>query len=222
MVNLSKASKMPCPSWSLPAITTCPGARGDDGELVPACAGCYATTGNYHFPNVQRPRQENMTAWQHPEWSGAMVDAIGKSPYFRWFDSGDMYSLSLARKIADVIAHTPDTRHWLPTRQYKFKKFIPLLKSIAKINHAVVRYSSDSIHGEIIKAPNSSVIFDAERQDPPAGAFVCPAYSQGGKCRDCRACWDKSIPVIAYPQHGRKMAAVNLKLSNNPKIIARG
>ena len=51
MIKLSKASKMPCRSWSLQAIDTCPASIGSDGELVDACKGCYATTGNYNFPN---------------------------------------------------------------------------------------------------------------------------------------------------------------------------
>ena len=34
MIRLSKASKMPCRSWSLQALETCPGARKSNGELV--------------------------------------------------------------------------------------------------------------------------------------------------------------------------------------------
>ena len=49
MLKLSKASKMPCRSWSLQALDTCPGSRDKSGELVPACSGCYATDGNYRF-----------------------------------------------------------------------------------------------------------------------------------------------------------------------------
>ena len=47
MLKLSKASKMPCRSWSLPAIRSCPAAKKRGGELVDACKGCYATEGNY-------------------------------------------------------------------------------------------------------------------------------------------------------------------------------
>ena len=32
-------------------------------------------------------------------------------------------------------------------------------------------------------------------------AHECPAGSQGNKCLDCRACWDKSIPNVDYPLH---------------------
>ena len=30
---------------------------------------------------------------------------------------------------------------------------------------------------------------------------TCPAPKQDGKCGDCRRCWDKSIPNIAYGKH---------------------
>lgn len=210
MVKLSKASKMPCKSWSLEAITTCPGSRGTNGELVPACQGCYATAGNYRFPNVKAPRQHNKQDWKRKAWVNDMVRAISADPFFRWFDSGDVYSVGLARKIHDVIARTPGTKHWLPTRSYKYEKVNKVLELINFLDHAVVRKSSDGIHGETLPG-HSSTIFDPAH-GAPAGAYVCPAYARQGKCGDCRACWDKSIDVIAYPQHGRNMAAANARL----------
>ena len=104
MIRLSKAGKMPCKSWSLEALTTCPGSKHKDGTLVDACNGCYATTGNYRFPNVKAPRIENQLDWKRKEWVSDMVEAIGDDEYFRWFDSGDMYDLRLANKIAIVMS----------------------------------------------------------------------------------------------------------------------
>lgn len=225
MVKLSSPGKMPCKSWSLQAVETCPGARVTGatlpdlvragynvniGDLVPACQGCYATDGNYRFPKVKAIRIHNMQDWKRVDWEDDMVAAIGKDPYFRWLDSGDIYSSRLARKIYQVIKRTPGTKHWLPTRQFKFIKFQPVLKSIQALPNAVVRRSSDSIHGHTVRGI-SSTIFDP-RGRAPAGAYVCPAYTRGGKCGDCRACWDKTVRVVAYPQHGRKMAAVNSQI----------
>ena len=39
MLKLSKASKMPCRSWSLQALDTCPGSRDKSGDLVPGLFG---------------------------------------------------------------------------------------------------------------------------------------------------------------------------------------
>ena len=71
--RLSKASKMPCRSWSLQALDTCPASRKADGSLVDACSGCYATGGNYRYPNVKAPREHNREDWKHDDWDDAMV-----------------------------------------------------------------------------------------------------------------------------------------------------
>lgn len=48
------------------------------------------------------------------------------------------------------------------------------------------------------------------------GVEVCQAYEHGGKCNGCRKCWDKSVPVIGYVAHGRKMVKViRLKASSS-------
>jgi hypothetical protein len=44
--------------------------------------------------------------------------------------------------------------------------------------------------------------------DAPKNAFVCQAYQYDGKCNGCRACYDKSVSLIAYPAHGAKMGKV--------------
>ena len=211
MIKLSKTSKMPkkCKSWSTEAIDTCPGAikskKNGVVELVDSCKGCYATTGMYHMPNVKAPRIHNKEDWKRTEWVSDMIAAIIKDPLFRWFDSGDCYDLRLAKKIKEVIEGTPTTRHWFPTRQHKFPKFHKILEEIGELPNAVVRVSSDSVTGGIIAGATSSTIYSEEL---PAGATMCGAYTREGKCGDCRACWDKTVKVIAYPAHGKKMAKI--------------
>jgi hypothetical protein len=56
------------------------------------------------------------------------------------------------------------------------------------------------------QADGSVIIPDAD--SAPDGVVVCNAYKHDGKCNGCRACYDPSIPVIAYPAHGKKMAKV--------------
>jgi len=133
MLKLSKASKMPCRSWSLQALDTCPASRDASGNLVPACSGCYATTGNYRFKNVRAPREHNRDDWKRDNWCADMVAELDNDRYFRWFDSGDIYSVKLAEKIYEVCKATPWTRHWIPTRMYKFKKFKKILNKLNKL-----------------------------------------------------------------------------------------
>ena len=205
-IKLSKTSKLDgILSWSLQALDTCPGSRSDDGGLVPACQGCYATTGNYRFANVKAPRLENREDWVRDDWVSDMVVKLDSSRYFRWFDSGDMYDIRLAEKILQVMERTQHCKHWLPTRMHKFAKFRDVIQAMQSLPNVVVRFSSDSVTGEVIEGLNTSTIFS---DTVPAGAFECKAYQHEGKCNGCRACYDKSVSVIAYKAHGVKMAKV--------------
>lgn len=203
--KLSKASKMPCRSWSLEALTTCPASKNSDGSLVAACSGCYATTGNYRFPNVKAPRIHNQTDWQNSDWVAAMVSELDNDRYFRWFDSGDLYNIKLAYKVLEVMRLTPWVKHWLPTRMFKFDKFKPILEQMQNLPNVVVRYSSDSVNGGIVDAAASSTIIPSVEALTDDMA-LCRSFEQQGKCEQCRQCWDKTVPVIAYVAHGSKMA----------------
>ena len=207
MVRISKTSKLDgILSWSLQAIETCPASIGADGNLVAACSGCYATTGNYNYPNVKAPRLENKEDWKREAWVGDMVKALDSSRHFRWFDSGDMYSLGLAEKILEVMQKTPWCKHWLPTRMAKFAKFADVLARMQALDNVMVRFSSDSVSGEFDSRHGSVIIESPEAL--PEGATLCEAHDNDGKCNGCRACYSKDVPLIAYPAHGRKMAKV--------------
>lgn len=212
-VAISRTSKLDgIRSWSLEAIETCPGSIGADGELVDACRGCYATTGNYSRPNVKAPRAHNRRDWKRDEWVDDMVRELDNDRYFRWFDSGDMYSLALAVKILEVMRRTPWVKHWLPTRMHKFEKFAGVLVAMQALPNVSVRFSADSIDGSYIAGYHGSTIVPVAGMDLE-GVQECHAYQNDGKCNGCRACWDKSIPVIGYVAHGVKMAKViRLKL----------
>ena len=213
MIKLSKASKMPCRSWSLQALDTCPASRDATGELVPACSGCYAVGGNYRFPNVKAPRVHNREDWKRDAWVDDMVAELDNDRYFRWFDSGDMYDVRLARKILAVCERTPWVKHWIPTRMHKFPKFALVLAQLEQLPNVVLRLSSDSITGETIAGKNTSTI--ATLDSVPQGSVVCEAYTRAGKCDKCRACWDKSVSVVTYIGHGKTM------VKNQSNIIAR-
>lgn len=208
MNKLSKTSKLDnIMSWSLQALETCQGSIGADGELVPACAGCYATQGTYNFPGTKKVRFDNKQAWQDDAWVDTMVGALKKQKYFRWFDSGDMYSIALALKMYAVMVKTPHVKHWLPTRMHKFAKYQQVLTKMAALPNVMVRPSSDAVDGTFTAGVHGSTILP-EGMAVPAGVKVCTAPTTNGKCSGCRACYSKEVPVVAYIAHGRKMAKV--------------
>lgn len=206
-IRISVTSKLDgIRSWSLQALETCPGSIGEDGQLVAACSGCYATTGNYRFSNVKAPREHNREDWKRSAWVSDMVAALDSDRYFRWFDSGDMYDIRLARKILAVMESTPWVSHWLPTRMAKFPKFRSVLASMQALPNVMVRFSSDSVLGEYDARHGSVIVPDSA--SVPSGATLCRAYENAGKCSGCRACYSKDVPVIAYPAHGKTMSKV--------------
>jgi hypothetical protein len=207
MLKLSKASKMPCKSWSLEALVTCPASKNKDGSLVDACKGCYATTGNYRFPNVKAPRAHNKDDWKRESFVSDFIQELDTERYFRWFDSGDMYDLRLANKILEIMQATPWVNHWLPTRMHKFAKFAEVIAQMEALPNVVVRKSSDSVTGGVIDGLTTSTIAP-DAASAPEGAKVCEAYTRGGKCGTCRLCWSKDVALVAYPAHGAKMLKV--------------
>ena len=207
MLRISVTSKLDgIRSWSLQAIETCPGSI-ENGSLVDACKGCYATSGNYRYPHVRAPRIENKEDWKRDNWVDDMVKELNKDRFFRWFDSGDVYAVALAEKMLQVMQRTQWVKHWLPTRMHKFAKFQRILKVMDSLPNVKVRFSSDSIVGEYISGLHGSVIVPDSRVDP-SQVTLCRAYENNGKCSGCRACYDKTIPVIAYPAHGKSMMKI--------------
>jgi len=209
MIRISITSKLDgIRSWSLQAIDTCPGSLSSPGVLVDACKGCYATTGNYRFPNVKAPRLENGQDWQRLEWVDDMVKELDADRYFRWFDSGDVYTLGLAEKMLEVMKRTHWVKHWLPTRMHKFPKFALVFREMQNLENVRVRFSSDSINGEYIAGLHGSVIVAAADMLPDSHVTLCKAYENAGKCSGCRACYSKEVDVIAYPAHGKTMLKI--------------
>ena len=207
-MKLSVTSKLDgIRSWSLQALDTCPASKKSDGTLVDACSGCYATRGHYYYPSVKAPREFNKVDWKRAEWVTDMVHELDNDRYFRWFDSGDMYSVALAKKILTVMQLTPWVKHWLPTRMAKYAKFRAILADMELLPNVKTRFSSDSINGVYIAKVHGSVISPTVA-DMPTGVTVCMAYENAGKCNGCRACWDKSVSVIGYPAHGATMKKI--------------
>jgi len=116
-----------------------------------------------------------------------------------------MYDIRLAERILMVMVRTPWVSHWLPTRMHKFDKFKSVIRDMQGLPNVVVRFSSDSVTGEVIEGNTTSTIFSDKL---PENAFECKAYEHEGKCNGCRACYDKDVKVIAYKAHGIKMAKV--------------
>jgi len=187
--GLSKPSKMPGPAYNLPAQACITGAKL---VQIPGsvCEGCYALKGRYNFRNVRLALARRLESLQHPQWVLAMTVLIKGEPWFRWHDSGDIQSSWHLKQIFEVCNRTPETSHWLPTREVKF---LPLNHdSIPK--NLIIRVSSHRIDQAPVKFwPWTSTV--------STGSFSCPASKQGNECKSCRNCWDRKVDNVSYPKH---------------------
>lgn len=202
--TLTSTTKMPCKSYSLPTEACHTGFKM---AQIPGsiCSMCYADNGFYKmYANTIKPAQfARLDSISSEYWVSGMVAHIGKDPYFRFHDSGDLQSLEHLEKIAAVCHATPETLHWLPTREYGIiKAFIAKHGKNAIPKNLIVRLSA--------MYPDKPVIVPASLQDVPGVAVSnvhtdkplgneCKAPAQGGACADCRMCW--SDKPVSYALH---------------------
>ena len=188
--GLSAPSKMPGPAYNLPATECITGAKL---VKIPGsvCAGCYALKGRYRFSNVRLALARRLESLKHPRWVEAMTVLIQGEPWFRWHDSGDLQSAWHLKQIFEVCKQTPSTKHWLPTRE---ARILNLMDPDIIPPNLIIRMSSHMIDQQPVKFwPWTSTV--------STQAKTCPAADQGNQCRDCRACWDRSVINVTYPKH---------------------
>jgi hypothetical protein len=200
--TLTQTSKMPCKSYSLPTEACQTGFRMAqiEGSI---CHSCYADKGFYRaYANTIKPAQfARLDAISGEFWVDGMVSLIGDDAFFRWHDSGDLQGLWHLEKIAQVARMTPQTRHWLPTREYAIvKQYID--KHGALPANLIVRLSAMYPDRPVVIPKSlqgvSNVTASNVHTTTPIGQR-CVAPDQAGACGDCRACWTDT--VISYELH---------------------
>jgi len=209
---LTKTSKMPGPSWSLPAHKACPRSN----ETI--CVACYASKGCYRYSTTRNAQQarfrwtvESMrTPAGRSDWVECMVGAITKTgcEYFRVHDSGDMFNVAYAQTWLEVCQALPAVKFWFPTRAWQqptgalpvFDPLLSTLHKLAQLPNVTVRPSALNFgdYAPVVAglhAGSTAALADI------SSARQCPAYAQGGQCGDCRACWDEKDTPISYCKH---------------------
>jgi protein gp88 len=209
---LTQTSKMPGPSWSLPAHRACPSANGT------ICDSCYASKGCYQY-NTTKNAQNARFAWTvvsmrstegREAWIAYMVATIRSSrcKYFRVHDSGDMFNLAYVHSWVEVCRRMPEVKFWIPTRAWQqpsgalpiFDPILAALCVLASLPNVVVRPSALNFgdHAPVVSglhAGSTAAMPDVFR------ARQCPAYAQDGHCGDCRGCWEEKSTPISYCKH---------------------
>ena len=200
--TLSNPSKMPSYAWGISARQCVTGSKlaKIKGTI---CNKCYALKGHYVFKPVKIAHKIRLDAIYKSEWVEYMAELLtqkykrlDKSRLFhRWFDSGDIQSHEHLMKIFKVCELTPHINYWLATREYKI---INRIKEEDIPKNLVLRVSGIKIDGQPPKFWKWTSTVHKNKK--PIG-HECPAYKQGGKCKDCRACWNHKVKQVSYKEH---------------------
>ena len=189
--GLTYTTKMPGPSYNTPASRCLTGAKLRNVKNS-VCSSCYALKGNYkRFPKVEEALERRFQSLGHVSWVTAMATLIKGHKFFRWHDAGDLQSMQHLENIFEVCRLTPDTRHWMPTRE---ARFLTLMDPDIVPSNLIIRMSSHMIDQKPVKFwPWTSTV--------TTGDASCPAPKQGNQCGSCRACWSRDVKTVSYGKH---------------------
>jgi hypothetical protein len=188
------------------------------------CSVCYALKGRYNFSNVQDAQETRYQSLDHSDWSKNMsllIDKKEKSGYFRWHDAGDLQGEWHLDKLARVAIKLPHIKFWLPTREYKIVG--DWMKTHSVPDNLTIRLSAMLLDGKppvetatrlgltmsgasdtdwncpaSLTDKNSHVWDDLEKEALNEDEIKDLGF---GKCGDCRACWDQTVPLVNYKKH---------------------
>ena len=204
--TLSKPSKMPGFSIGIPAKECKTGSklRKIKGSV---CYGCYALKGCYVFPDVQAAQYKRLKAIKKKKWIKGMAHQINskKVKFFRWHDSGDVQNLDHLNKIYEVCKLSPTVKHWMPTREAWIADHVTRAPDnlIIRFSMPMVDQAATGSWANTSTVETKSFFWKAQLWINKIFKITgkCFAPIQGGKCKTCRACWNKEIKNISYGKH---------------------
>lgn len=187
------------PSVNLPAIKTC---RHD----APCKHLCYATRGNFTFPNVKQSHINNLACFiDNPDAYFddiiAFLNGLVSYRYFRWHSSGDIVNADYLRGMIKVAKKCKSVKFLCFTK--KFEIVNDYLKSGEKIpNNLHIVFSAwdkDFIVNNPYNLPMTFVDFKDSSKNPAIPELSIPCV---GKCYECQACWSlKKGQSVVFHQH---------------------
>ena len=200
--TLSNPSKMPSYAWGISARQCNVGSKLAKIKGT-VCYECYALNGHYLYPVVANAHKIRLNAIKKPKWVDYMAELLtqkykrlDKSRLFhRWFDSGDIQSYAHLMKIFEVCELTPHIEYWLATREYGI---INQIKEEDVPKNLCLRISAIKVDSP---PPKFWKWTSGVHKDKKAIGRECPAYKQDGECKDCRACWSRSVKQVSYKEH---------------------
>lgn len=202
-------------SWSIPALTTCPGSSS-------LCrSACYAHSGFFRMPNVSAFHVANEAFSRTPQFTGWMIGEIRNTlaKVVRVHVAGDFYDAEYTAKWVEIARACRSTTFFLYTRSWSEIDIYPHLVALSRLVNVCLWFSTDREKGPPPRVSGVRVAYmaiddvdasiapddsDLVFRDSPDtlmkkanGVLVCPAEQANpvGRlkhtCTSCGICWDK-------------------------------
>lgn len=197
--SLSVTSKMPGYSWGI-SPRECKTGKELSQIKGSICSLCYAKSGNYRYPSVVACHANRLEKYNADPvaWEEGMVSLLTGQEYFRWFDAGDLQSVAMLDAIFRIAERTPETKHWLNTREVGFVRAVLKVRPVP--DNLNLKISASLFNSTPVRVKGCTGAM-SHTGEPSAKAFECPAPKTDGACGECRVCWDKDVPLVTYKFH---------------------
>lgn len=194
--------------WSLPAITTCPGASESCRAL------CYAAQGHYHRDGVKDALALRKREARKKNFVDRMVGELkgSRRRLVRIHCSGDLYDELYARAWLEIIRACPDKIFLMYSRSWSVEDIFPVLVEMSREPNLRLWFSCDRETGRpprvrrVRRAYMSvddqdqpkfpvDLVFRVTRKTvmkfTPSGHLVCPVENgvTSTTCDRCQLCF---------------------------------
>ena len=199
-------------TWSLPAVTTCPGRS-------PVCARhCYARHGRFRTRAVRAALRRNLRAARRDDFPDRMTREIRRrgAHVVRIHVAGDFYDAAYACKWLRVLKRCPRTTFYTYTRSWREPAILPVLAALAACRNVRLWFSCDAAAAPPARVPAGVRLayLQADEAEVPGGtrlvfrvrrlrgqrprrvslSLVCPGERPGlpTTCSECQRCWQEA------------------------------
>jgi len=187
------------PSVNLPPIKTC---RGD----APCRHLCYATKGNFTFPNVKESHMQNLACFinnpkQYFDDIIAYLNGLVSYRYFRYHSSGDIVNEEYLKGMVRVAKKCKTVKFLCFTKKFEIvNNYLASGEKLPSNLHIVFSaWDKDFKVDNPYNLPMTYVEFKDASKNPQIPELAIPCV---GKCYECQACWSlKKGQSVVFHQH---------------------
>jgi len=184
--------RMSFPTFSLPAISTCPGSTNLCRKY------CYARKAEITWKNPLESRTRNYIASERDDFVDEMIKIMPKSPYIRVHESGDMYNQEYLDKWIAIANHFKDKTFLVYSQMYDldWSKKPDNMILYWTVWPDTVDYPKDGLHAYVIDNGNGKI----PQYNLPKTKICTKGKRSKLKCEDCMWCY-KARGDITFELH---------------------